>query len=224
MYAIRRYYAILFDTLMHLLGARDRERRVAGGSDASVDVPSGLEGVRALLVEDNELNQQVAVEILEMAGCDVSLARNGAEAVTAVIGDRPDDASSAPAAFDIVLMDVQMPVMDGLEATRRIRGVPGFGALPIIAMTANAMSEDRIRCLEAGMNDYITKPIDPDAMFGVIGRFVSRASPRSGAPVARPAADGAIPPIPGIDTVAGLRRVVGNASLYLDLLRRFSEA
>lgn len=215
--------SILFDTLMHLLGARDRERRVAGGSDASVDVPAGLEGVRALLVEDNELNQQVAVEILEMAGCDVSLARNGAEAVTAVIGDRPDDASSAPAAFDIVLMDVQMPVMDGLEATRRIRGVPGFGALPIIAMTANAMSEDRIRCLEAGMNDYITKPIDPDAMFGVIGRFVSRASPRSGAPVARPAADGAIPPIPGIDTVAGLRRVVGNAGLYLDLLRRFSE-
>jgi two-component system sensor histidine kinase/response regulator len=120
-------------------------------------------------------------------------------------------------------MDVQMPVMDGLAATREIRASPGFEALPIIAMTANAMSEDRDRCMAAGMNDYITKPIDPDAMFMVIGRFIARANARPADEASRASGPRDIPPIAGVDTIGGLRRVVGNAALYLDLLRRFSE-
>jgi len=206
--------SILFDTAMHLLGANRRERREAGDPNAAVEIPRGLEGARILLVEDNELNQEVATEILATAGCVVSLARDGAEAVAAVRGT-----SSAGTAFDLVLMDVQMPVMDGLAATREIRASPGFEALPIIAMTANAMTEDRDRCIAAGMNDYITKPIDPDAMFMVIGRFIARANARPAVAASRAGGPGDIPPIAGVDTVGGLRRVVGNAALYLDLLR-----
>jgi CheY-like chemotaxis protein len=166
-------------------------------------------------VEDNALNQEVATEILQSAGCGVSLAGDGEEAIRKL---HESD-------FDIVLMDVQMPVMDGLAATRELRGETRFAALPIIAMTANAMAEDRDRCLSAGMNDYIAKPIDPDAMFAVLRRYYSGGPETVEPPAAEKAPSEKSKPlmIEGIDTEGGLRRVVGNRNLYMDLLRRFSE-
>jgi two-component system sensor histidine kinase/response regulator len=209
--------SILFDTAMHLLGAKNRERREAAEDPAlSVEYSAGIKGAKVLLVEDNELNQEVASEILNDAGCMVSLATDGAEAVRKV----------QAAAYDLVLMDVQMPVMDGIAATREIRKLSRFAALPIIAMTANAMKEDRERCLAAGMNDYITKPIDPRAMFATLRRYYAQDATLvpSSPPASVPSEPGGgIPAIPGIDTEGALRRVVGNRRLYMDLLKRYSE-
>src|SRR5690606_21913417 len=107
-----------------------------------------LAGARVLLVEDNELNQEVALEFLQALGLVVDIAENGAVAL----------AKLQQSGYDLVLMDMQMPVMDGLEATREIRRRPGLQTLPVVAMTANAMVSDRQRCLDAGMNDHIAKP------------------------------------------------------------------
>ena len=130
-----------------------------------------MRGARILLVEDNEINQEVAMGQLEDAEAFVDLAENGEVALRMI---RDND-------YDVVLMDMQMPVMDGVEATRIIRSNPRFENLPIIAMTANAMASDRMLCLEAGMNDHIAKPIDPDQLFGVLLRwFVApRGTPRA---------------------------------------------
>jgi CheY-like chemotaxis protein len=114
-----------------------------------------IRGAAILLVEDNELNQQVVMELLSNAGLPIDIAENGQSAVN-MVRNRP---------YDIVLMDMQMPVMDGLEATRRIRRIPKLASMPIIAMTANAMAEDRARCIDAGMNDHIAKPIDRNTCF-----------------------------------------------------------
>ena len=114
------------------------------------------------MAEDNEINQQVAREILESAGFVVEIASNGREAVEKV--------RSSP--YDAVLMDIQMPEMDGLQAAEELRRDGRFGDLPIIAMTAHAMAGDREQSLQAGMNDHVTKPIDPDALFAVLLRWV----------------------------------------------------
>ena len=202
--------SILYDTAMHLLGAnkgarRDERETAARGSESG----SEFRGSRVLLVEDNELNQQVATEILAQAGCVVSLAGDGNEAIRKV----------QEAAYDLVLMDMQMPVMDGLAATLEIRKLPRLAELPIIAMTANAMREDKDRCLGAGMNDYVTKPIDPAELFVVLGKYLVKnefgASPQALGSVQDKAAE--VPAIVGIDTVSGLKRVMGNKVLYLDL-------
>jgi two-component system sensor histidine kinase/response regulator len=201
---------------MHLLGSTLRERReTAETSSRSVESQAGIRGASILLVEDNDFNQDVATEILGSAGCTVALAADGAEAVRKV----------QEADYDLVLMDVQMPVMDGMTATREIRKQPRFAALPIIAMTANAMKEDREQCIAAGMNDYIMKPIDPDAMFAVLRKYYAMGTrdPASSLATALQSEGVEIPAIPGIDTEGGLRRVLGNKNLYLDLLRRYSE-
>ena len=113
-----------------------------------------------LLVEDNLFNQQVARELLEQAGATVEVAGNGEEALAAMEGTR----------FDCVLMDVQMPVMDGLEATRRIRRDPRLQDTLLVAMTANAGVDDRARCLAAGMNEFLTKPVVPELLAATIAR------------------------------------------------------
>ena len=117
-----------------------------------------------LLVEDNNVNQMLATAMLKKGNMTVEVANNGLDAIHAL----------SDHAFDVVLMDVQMPVMDGLEATRSIRDVLQFQDLPVIAMTANAMRGDRERCIEAGMNDYLTKPIDREAMYRTIGRWLNQ--------------------------------------------------
>jgi two-component system, sensor histidine kinase and response regulator len=151
--------SILFDTAVVALGA-DGERIETVEAGPSFDIDR-MRGARILLVEDNEINQEVAIGQLEDAEAFVDLAENGEVALHMI---RDND-------YDAVLMDMQMPVMDGIEATRVIRSNPRYRGVPIIAMTANAMASDRILCLEAGMNDHIAKPIDPDQLFGVLLRW-----------------------------------------------------
>jgi PAS domain S-box-containing protein len=166
-------------------------------------------GAKILLAEDNELNQEVAVALLEDAGCRVTLAADGAQAVAAV---QADD-------FDLVLMDMQMPIMDGLTATRAIRGLPGYATLPIVAMTANAMVADREACLAAGMNDHVSKPIEPQALWQALEKWLKGVSTRKMVD----ASDSSVLPtgLPGLDTALGLRRVLGKTELYIGMLRKF---
>lgn len=211
---------LLRDTLLQAFGETAAETAAHASGKAHADVRA--QGLRILLVEDNVLNQEVATEILSSAGISVEVANNGKEAVEAV----------AASVYDIVLMDVQMPVMGGYEATKRIRAIGQYKDLPIIAMTAHAMQGAREECLEAGMNDYISKPIDPDSLFLTIRKWV-----KPGAAVDRaPAASAAKIPgkqeepvslpqgLPGIDIEAGLRRLGGNRKLYRKLLLDFAGA
>ncbi|MBS0356938.1 MAG: transporter substrate-binding domain-containing protein [Proteobacteria bacterium] len=133
---------------------------LASISTAPADL-SSIARVRVLLAEDNEVNQEVTKEFLHDVGVSVTIAENGAQAL--------DMVRSAP--FDLVLMDMQMPVMDGLTATREIRKLPGLADLPIIAITANAMVEDQIRCLEAGMNDHLGKPYQPEDLYAILRKW-----------------------------------------------------
>jgi two-component system, sensor histidine kinase and response regulator len=152
----------LFDTIVAVLRA-DQEATGHDQIAPSFEI-ARTRGTRVLLVEDNEINQEVAIGLLEDAAIQVDLAENGEIAVRMA---RKND-------YDVVLMDMQMPVMDGIEATRAIRSDPRFQTLPIIAMTANAMAVDREKCLQAGMNDHIGKPIDPDQLFSVLLRWAGR--------------------------------------------------
>src|SRR5208337_343871 len=176
-----------------------------------------LEGARVLLAEDNEINAQIAVELLTSAGVDVDVVENGREAVEKLVQgtDR----------YDMVLMDIQMPEMDGYEATRRIRAGGRFADLPIIAMTAHALMQERQKATDAGMNDHISKPIDPQAMFETLRRYYRRAQARVARTphFAAPSEPAAVPEIEGIDVKGGIRRVAGNRKLYMDLLRRYVE-
>ena len=149
----------LFDTIVALLRAH-QEAPDHVQSAPSFEI-ARTRGTRVLLVEDNEINQEVAIGLLEDASIKVDLAENGEIAVRMA---QEND-------YDAVLMDMQMPVMDGIAATRAIRSDPRFKNLPIIAMTANAMAADREKCLDAGMNDHIGKPIDPDQLFSVLLRW-----------------------------------------------------
>jgi two-component system sensor histidine kinase/response regulator len=129
---------------------------------------SAIVGARVLLVEDNPVNLEVACEMLRELGIDVDVATDGRAAVARV--------STAP--YALVLMDVQMPVMDGLSATRAIRALPGYADLPIVAMTANAMATDRDACLEAGMNECLTKPVEPDALAAMLLVWIGQGAQR----------------------------------------------
>ncbi len=176
-----------------------------------------LDGVRLLLAEDNEINQQIARELLESAGASVTIAGNGREALEQL-------ALGGAQAYDAVLMDLQMPELDGFAATQRIRADARWAELPILAMTAHATAEERERCLAAGMVDHIAKPIDPHAMFSTLARWLRPRAPRASA--AESGSDGGgevVPDIPGLDASAGLKRVAGNRGLYLSLLRQFRD-
>jgi CheY-like chemotaxis protein/HPt (histidine-containing phosphotransfer) domain-containing protein len=210
--------SILFDTAVVALGAdRERPEPVQAGPTFDID---RLRGARVLLVEDNEINQEVAIGQLEDAEAFVDLAENGEIALRMV---KDND-------YDAVLMDMQMPVMDGIEATRILRADPRHQALPIIAMTANAMESDREVCLEAGMNDHIAKPIDPDQLFSVLLRWIrctegdgKVARAHKQARSARAEAGNTDLVIPGIDVRAGLKRTGGHRERYETLLRKFAE-
>jgi two-component system sensor histidine kinase/response regulator len=171
--------------------------------------------MRVLLVEDNEINQQIAVELIEGVGASVRVAANGKVALETLTQ------GPVPPPFDAILMDLQMPVMDGFQATAAIRRDDRLASVPIIAMTAHATLEERQRCIDAGMRDHVSKPIDPRQLFETLARFhAGEAGARPAMPVAPPAS---VPHVEGLDTADGLRRVAGNERLYLKLLRQFME-
>ncbi|BAE51734.1 hybrid sensor histidine kinase/response regulator [Paramagnetospirillum magneticum] len=159
--------AALFDSIMRVFASDQRRDEAEDVSEGGSVDHAALRGLKVLLVEDNDLNQEVAGEILRDAGIEVEIADNGLIAVE----------KARAGVYDLILMDMQMPVMDGVTATREIRRL-GHVDLPIIAMTANAMQADRDKCLEAGMNDHIAKPIDPDTMFSTISRWCAAEPPR----------------------------------------------
>ena len=211
--------SLLYDTLVDLFGARAPEgaRSRTKKEDAHAH---DFNGTRILLVEDNEVNQQVATELLEGVGASVTVANHGGEALKMLM----EGAGSPP--FDVVFMDLQMPEMDGFTATSHIRAQPRLQALPIIAMTAHALVEERQRCLDAGMNDHVSKPIDPDALFATLTRWVKPRRVQHAAAEARPARvveAVALPEIEGVDVKAGVARTAGNQRLYRDLLVRFAK-
>ena len=178
-----------------------------------------LRGACVLLAEDNPLNQQVATELLAEAGVEVKIANNGREAVYQALNTR----------YDAILMDMQMPEMDGLEASRTLQAMPEWPRVPIIAMTANAMAADRQRCTDAGMVDFVAKPIEPQLLYEALLRWITPESLRqrpTEAPAAAPKASSADYPeleaIEGLDYASGLRRALGKPARYIGLLRSFT--
>ena len=179
------------------------------------DAVSHLRGARILLVEDNMLNQELAQEILETNGLLVSIANNGQQAIDIM----------AEQTFDGVLMDCQMPVMDGYQATQLLREEGRFKDLPILAMTANAMAGDRERALSCGMNDHIPKPIDVSLLFETMAKWIHpvSASEERDTSSTSELPEITLPVIPGLDTATSLDRLQGNKPLYLKLLSKFSD-
>jgi CheY-like chemotaxis protein len=170
-----------------------------------------LEGLRLLVVEDNLINQQVAHELLSAEGALVQVAGNGQLGVTAV--------AQASPAFDAVLMDLQMPVMDGFAATQAIRQELGLTTLPVIAMTANAMASDRADCLAAGMNDHVGKPFDLQHLVTVLLNHTKRAPSARSEP--RGLSDSPPSPTGAFDTTGALERLGGNVELYVTILQAY---
>jgi two-component system sensor histidine kinase/response regulator len=215
--------SLLFDCVMRMLGSSATSPQAVNRLPALADEAqlAALRGARILLVEDNDVNQEVACGLLLDAGLVVDIADNGLIALEKV----------QQSAYELVLMDMQMPVMDGVAATQAIRRLgAAFERLPIVAMTANAMQEDRERCRAAGMVDFVSKPIDPSDLWRALLRWVA---PRAGAPA--PAADTLAARAPqgaddarlphdvaGLDTAQGLRRVLGKTPLYLSMLNKFT--
>ena len=211
--------SVLLDTLMNLFSTTGIEKIPATAEKGEHAAPLAT-GLRVLLVEDNEVNQQIATELLESEGAKVALASNGSEAVRVLTeGDQPPP-------FDVVFMDVQMPEMDGFTATRLVRAQPHLQKLPIIAMTAHVMADEVQRCFEAGMNDHVGKPIDPEAFFATLARW-TRAHPGEPPNLPSRAASARdeiiLPGLAGVDVAAGLERTAGNKRLYRDLLVQFAD-
>lgn len=194
------------------------------------DVSHSYNNTMVLLVEDNEINQQIAVELLETVGIQVAIASSGQQALTQL-------AQSAPDKFDLVLMDLEMPGMDGHQATLQIRQQPKFHGLPIIAMTAHAMADVRQQCMDEGMQDFLSKPVQPNALFGTLARWLAHKHQSIGAyelqqEVAsygnQPDSDNlqTIMELSGwqhIDTQLGLSLMMGKQDLYRQVLSRFRD-
>jgi CheY-like chemotaxis protein len=218
--------SMLFDAIMQAFGEAVPEiSRITQRKEQEAEALKHIQGARLLLVEDNEINQQVAREILEGAGLNVTVVNNGQEAVNAVKENN----------YDAVLMDVQMPVMDGYTATREIRNLKSeIRNVPVIAMTAHAMAGDEDKSLQAGMNGHVTKPIDPDQLFATLQKWIKPSEKRAAtqAPVVsvEPSGEakgvsieeGLPESLPGFDLADGLKRLLGNKKLYRKLLLDFA--
>jgi len=215
--------SMLFDSAIEVLGAQhEKDSDVPTGPSRE---PGRLRGARVLLAEDNELNQEVALGLLKDAEMAIDVAENGEVALQMVRSGK----------YDLVLMDMQMPVMDGIAATKAIRSHPQLRTLPIIAMTANVMAADREKCIEAGMNDHVAKPIDPDELFATLLRWIkplagggATAKEKVAPSVASTltvanARESDTLEILGVDTKSALRRTGGNRKRYEALLRKFAE-
>ncbi len=208
--------SVLFNTISRLLGDHTEESRSTTLDFSTIkEQLVSIKGASILVVEDNLLNQEVAIELL--SEFEVEVANNGQEALR-MINSRH---------YDIVLMDMQMPIMDGVTATIEIRQNKSFQNMPIVAMTANAMLQDKDRCIAAGMNDYIVKPIDPDELFRTLLKWIE---PKHDVVREAKIADPEIVPHPeplvlpvidGLDVELGLRRVLGNQAFYLKMLSAY---
>ncbi|NLI12286.1 MAG: response regulator [Peptococcaceae bacterium] len=208
----------LFNTIVNVLRLDKKANDSGKASENSgrfLESIHAVAGAAVLLVEDNEINQQVATELLKQLGLEVTVAGNGFEAIDA-LAQRP---------FDLVLMDIHMPGMDGLEATRKIRSTGQYQDLPIVAMTANAMVGDREKSLEAGMNEHITKPIDPEELKSMLIKWIKPGnimSVRESDSNALSANEETLPQFKTISTEKGIKNTAGNIKLYRNLLRDFA--
>jgi len=205
----------LLNTIVEIFGYEPLEDTPA---EVDAEYIDDFVDVSVLLVEDNPINQRVATEMLARAGIRVDSADNGLSAISSIKNN----------SYDAVLMDVQMPEMDGLEVTRIVRSELNMQELPIIALTAHTMTGDRDRCLDAGMNDYLPKPIDRLALFQVLKKNIeSKGGQFDRMPGAFTPADPEIPAfalsVPGIDVVDGLTRLGGDWDLYMDVLKEYCE-
>ncbi len=205
----------LFDTIIGIFNDSATGAISKKGRRIETSHLAPIRGARILLVEDNAINREVAVELLKQAGMNVTVADNGEEGVNALKSQT----------FDLVLMDIQMPVVDGITATRMIREDERFKHLPILAMTAHAMAGDREKSIEAGMNDHLTKPIQPEKLFAALLRWI-KPGDRGGTSLTDTDAPGEalniqIPAIPGVDVNQGLYHVGGNTRVYIKLLKSF---
>ena len=202
----------LFDVTMSVMnGSLKKSVTLSNERRAKAAEEMVFSGQRILMVEDNEDNQEVALGLLANTGLQIDVAENGQVAIDMM--EQTD--------YALVLMDMQMPVMDGLTATRRIRRTPALQAVPVVAMTANAMQQDQDACLEAGMNDFVAKPIDPQQLLQVLQRWLPTQLLLEGA-TQQLSKDG-LPTlvIEGLDTRQAMRRVLGKKEAYLSLLRKF---
>ncbi|MBF0226669.1 MAG: response regulator [Desulfobacterales bacterium] len=218
--------SILLNTIMEIFGHKASQRINRKSIISTTDALKNISGAQILVVEDNEINQLVATELLRDAGFIITLADNGFKAVEQI-------KASEKFNYDLILMDIQMPEMDGYTASRKIRDFEiskSKSKIPIIAMTAHAMTGEREKCIAAGMDDYVAKPINPDALFEALikwikpgGRDISESNsiikkeklfePKIELPNK----------LPGIDIQSGMERVVGNKKLYINLLRKFAQ-
>ncbi len=206
----------LNNTILEVLGLKEATKdQKTEVDEKTANITAKLQGARVLLVEDHELNQELAVELLSSNGMVVEVADNGAIALDML--EKKE--------YECVLMDCQMPVMDGYEATRKIREQKRFKDLPVIAMTANAMKGDRQKVLDAGMNDHIAKPINVEEMFNVIAKWTRPDQVDSSHKVTHinkeKSSQEVLPELPGIDMEAGLGVTQNNIALYRKLLLKF---
>lgn len=214
--------SMLLDTIATVFEKESKRRIRSAGSKPEIGgkALAQMQGARILLVEDNEINQQVAREMLEQAGLTVDVADNGQAAVDA----------AARVEYDMVFMDIQMPVLDGYKATREIRRSKESGALPIIAMTADAMDGARAKSLAAGMNDYLTKPIDRSKLFNALAAWIPpkerqlTSGYQKNTGLEEPMAELPFSTLPGINVKLGISRCSGNPELYLTIIKNFYTA
>ncbi|WP_159441244.1 PAS domain-containing hybrid sensor histidine kinase/response regulator [Desulfopila aestuarii] len=209
------YASVMYNTLLEILGLETVSKPYAGRQSNQVNGLENIRGARILLVDDNIINQEVATEFLEDAGMAVTVAANGRECLNALLCD----------SYDLVLMDLQMPVMDGLEATERIRRDNRFRDLPVVAMTAHAMTGDREKCLAGGMNDHITKPINPEALYQTLIQWIPKRQPTPDDsqehPMSTKTGNPPLPHLPGIDQTATLKALNNKTDLFLKILHDF---
>jgi PAS domain S-box-containing protein len=211
-------YSILFDTLMDAMGGIDYSEIESGPKKKNYrEFLLNEQPLKLLMVEDNETNRELTVELLAMANITTDVAVNGQEALDLANNHR----GQCP--YDIILMDIHMPGMNGYTATRRIKRIDGWKDVPVVAMTAEALGDVEAQCLQAGMAGLVAKPIDPDDLFRVIYRLVF-GEPESADQALQHTEKGReykFPKIEGLDVQAGIRRMGGRSDLYSRLLKGF---